>query len=151
MAPAAVPRLYHSTALLLPDGRVFTAGGGHPTFAGDTDHFNAEIYSPPYLFAGPRPTVTSSPGSVSFGQKFSVTTPNASSITKATWVRLGSATHGFDASQRITQLSFTPTATGLTLTAPADGTLSPAGYYMLFLVNSHGVPSIAQMIRIGAS
>ena len=67
------PRLYHSSSLLLPDGRVLLAGGG--AFAPAVNETNAEIYSPPYLFKGPRPTITSAPAQLQLGQTFTVNTP----------------------------------------------------------------------------
>jgi probable HAF family extracellular repeat protein len=82
-------RGYHSTALLLPNGRVLSAGG-------EQTGASAEIYSPPYLFKGARPTITSAPSSVKYGQTFSLPTPDAASITQVTWIRLGSVTHSFN-------------------------------------------------------
>ena len=109
---------------------------------------NAEVFSPPYLFKGARPTISSAPASVAYGQTFFVATADATSIAKATWIRLTSTTHAFNIDQRIDQLTFTATTGGLNVVAPADPNLSP-GYYMLFVLNGTGVPSIAKMIRIG--
>ena len=135
-------RGYHSTATLLPDGRVLSAGGdGTP---------NAEVFSPPYLFNGTRPTVTSAPQSVSYGQSFFVETPDAAAVTRATWIRLTSVTHSFNLDQRINRLTFSRTTGGLNIVAPTDANLTPPGYYMLFLLNSGGVPSIARFIQISA-
>src|SRR5438874_12786465 len=94
MASLTKIRSYHSIALLLPDGRVLSAGG---TFGGAS----AEIYSPPYLFKGSRPTITSAPASVGYGQSFFVGTPDATSISKVTLITLSSVTHGFNMDQRI--------------------------------------------------
>src|SRR5947207_1986271 len=84
MASAQAVRLYHSAALLLPDGRVLTTGGDDIT--------QVDLYSPPYLFAGARPTITSAPAAVSFGQSYFVETPDAANIAKVRWIRLGSVT-----------------------------------------------------------
>jgi hypothetical protein len=141
MASIAEYRGYHSTALLLPDGRVLSAGGN---VAGP----NAQVYSPPYLFAGTRPSISSAPASVGYGQSIFIGTPDGASISQVTWLRNGSTTHTFDESARFMRLTFTQTSGGLTVTTPANGNLAPPGYYMLFLVNSSGVPSVAKIIQI---
>jgi hypothetical protein len=147
LASQSVYRGYHSTSLLLPDGRVLSAGGNKSLSR------NAEVFSPPYLFKGPRPTLTSVPSNVAYGENFVVTSPDAASVTKVTWLRLGSVTHDFDQNQRINRLSFSVTAdgSGLNITAPSNANLTPPGHYMLFLLNGNGVPSIAKIIRISPS
>lgn len=144
MASIAVYRGYHSTALLLPDGRVLSAGGnvGGP---------NAQIYSPPYLFNGTRPTISSAPSSVGYGQTVFVGTPNAPSIAKVSWIHVGSTTHTFDMAQRYMRLNFTQASNGLNVTMPANANISPPGYYMLFMLNGSGVPSVAKIVRISAN
>jgi hypothetical protein len=141
MDSISVYRGYHSTALLLPDGRVLSAGG-------EQTGASAEIYSPPYLFKGARPTITSGPSSVTYGQVFSVATPDAANISQVTWIRLGSVTHSFNQNQRLNHLQFAQATGGLNITAPANANLAPPGHYMLFLVNSNGVPSVASIIQI---
>jgi len=146
----ALPRLYHSETVLLPDGRVASLGGGHPAASnGGPDNFNGEVYSPPYLFKGARPTLTAAPGQVYHGQTFTVTTPDGPSISSLSLLALNSMTHAFDMNQRILHPSFTTVAGGLSVTTPADPNLCPPGYYQLFLLNSAGVPSLSKMIRIG--
>jgi hypothetical protein len=140
MASAAIPRLYHSAVVLLPDGRLLSTGGnGYP---------QAEIYEPPYLFQGTRPTITSAPGAVTYGQTFFVGTPDAAGIAQVTWIRLSSVTHAFNMDQRFSRLSFSQAAGGLNVVAPSSANLAPAGYYLLFILNSNGVPSVAKIIRI---
>ncbi|GKS70092.1 hypothetical protein W03_20960 [Nitrosomonas sp. PY1] len=135
-----IPRIYHSTALLLPDGRIFSAGGNN--------HPEIEIYSPPYLFKGVRPTITSAPSGVAYGTSFSINTPDAASITKVTVLRIGSVTHAFNMGQVINELNFSVTTDGLNITAPSSPNIAPPGYYMLFILNGNGVPSIAKFIKI---
>ncbi|HEX7998752.1 MAG TPA: galactose oxidase-like domain-containing protein [Pyrinomonadaceae bacterium] len=149
LASAARPRLYHSTAVLLPDGRVLTGGGGglHPPDH-SIDEMSLEIYSPPYLFKGARPSITSAPAVASHGQQIFVGTPDATSISKVTLVRLSSVTHAFNENQRINTLSFRQATGGLNVTLPGSGNLCPPGHYMMFIVNSNGVPSVASIIQL---
>jgi hypothetical protein len=144
-------RLYHSTSLLLPDARVLVAGGGHPSDPdnGDGDHPSGELFSPPYLFQGPRPVISQAPAAVVYGQSFAVQTRDATSVDSVTLVRLGAVTHGFDQNQRFLELSFDPpvTRTLLTVHAPAGPNLAPPGDYMLFILRD-GVPSVAWVVRI---
>jgi len=142
MASQVGYRGYHSVALLMPDATVLTAGS-------DPNTATAQIFSPPYLFKGARPTISSAPAAVNYGASFSVGTPNATSITQVTWVRLGSVTHAFNQDQRFNNLSFTvASSTGLQVTAPSNPNLAPPGYYMLFAINSAGVPSVARFVRL---
>ena len=143
MASAQAPRLYHSAALLLPDGRVLTTGGDDIT--------QVELYSPPYLFAGARPTITSAPAVVSFGQSYFVETPDAANIAKVRWIRLGSVTHAFNMNQRINSLSFSQAPGGLNVVSPSNPNLAPPGHYLLFILNANGVPSIAKIVQLGGS
>ncbi len=148
MASMATPRVYHSTALLLPDGRVLASGGGDPAPVNGSDNVDSQIYSPPYLFKGARPVISSAPATVAYGARFWVGTPDAAGIARATWIRLGSVTHAFNNSQRIAELTFTRSANGLNLDAPTDPNLVPPGHYMLFLLNAQGVPSVARIVQI---
>ncbi len=108
-----------------------------------------EYYSPPYLFQGARPTISSAPASIAYGQAFSIGTPNAGAITRAALVRLGSTTHANNFEQRYADLAFSAGGGQLNATAPAGPELAPPGHYMLFLLNSAGVPSVAKILRLG--
>jgi hypothetical protein len=148
LSSMTIPRLYHSIGLLLPDGRVLVAGGGGTGTAPDEN--NAEIYSPPYLFKGSRPTITSAPSIVQYGSTFQVSTPDAANVSSVSLVRLGSVTHAFNEDQRFTFLNFTRGSGVLDVSAPANSNLAPPGYYMLFILSSSGVPSIASFVRFPA-
>ena len=147
MASMHKPREYHGTALLLPDGRVLESGMG-ADFGNVPDQKSAEFYSPPYLFKGPRPTITQAPSQVQYATNFFIATPDNASITSVVLIRTGAVTHFFDQNERYVPLSFQQTTGGLTATAPANANLAPPGYYMLFIVNSNGVPSVAPFVRL---
>ncbi len=141
MASMSIYRGYHSTALLLPDGRVMSAGGN---FGGP----NAEIFSPPYLFKGARPTISSAPASIGYAQTVLIGTPNATSITKVSLIKMGSVTHSQNYDQRFIPLTFSQASGGLNVVTPANANIAPPGYYMLFLVNSTGVPTVGAIMKI---
>ena len=144
MASQTAQRTYHSTAVLLPDGRVISAGSDYGTL--ETTY---EIYSPPYLFQGARPTITGSPASVTYGSNFVINTPDYASISSVALMRAGSTTHADDFDQRYVALTFTNTGSNtLTATAPASANLAPPGYYLLVIVNRSGVPSVMPFVQV---
>lgn len=133
-------RGYHSEAVLLPDARVISVGGdGQASY---------QIFSPPYLFQGARPTITSAPTNVSHGQVFSVGFGNGP-IGKATLLRPAAVTHTNNMNQRFNSLSFTVSGSTLNVTAPANANVCPPGHYMLFLVKTTGEPSVAAWVHMG--
>ena len=149
VASMAAPRLYHSTALLMPDARVLVMGGGRFNGVDEpTDQLSGQLYSPPYLFKGARPTITAAPGSATYGATMAVGTPDAGRIASVALIRLGSVTHAINMDQRFLSLGFTAGSGSLSVQAPANANLAPPGHYMLFLVDTNGVPSVAATIRI---
>ena len=152
-----IPRVYHSVSLLLPDATVWLAGGNYRR---GTYKQQMEIYKPAYLFTvdgsgnavpATRPTITSIPTTTTYGKAFTVQTPDAGDISSVVLVRPGSPTHAFDQDQRLVGVNFSRGFQTLTVTAPPTGNIAPPGYYMLFILNSAGVPSVAKFIRISSN
>ena len=149
------PRNYHASALLLPDATVWTAGGGG---CGNclANHLNYEIYYPPYLFQkdnsgklAVRPQLITIPSSVTFNQSFSITTPQAQDIAAVNLVALGATTHAFNMNQRFMSLDIqNKTSETLELLSPTSGNLAPPGFYMLFIIDGAGVPSVAKILKL---
>ena len=150
LSSGAVPRLYHSSATLLPDGRVEVSGGGHPPGFGVAE-FRTEIFSPPYMFKGARPTISSAPSQANYGQNFFVATPDGSSIAKVALIPQPTPTHAFNSNSGYVPLTFSQTAGGLTVTAPSNGNIAPPGMYMMFVINANGVPSVASWVHVSAA
>ena len=92
--------------------------------------------------------ISSAPSNVTYGQAFTVKTTSAATISKVAWIRLSAVTHSFNQGQRMNVLSFTKGTGQITVTAPATRNLSPQGHYMLFIVDSDGVPSVAKLVKI---
>ncbi len=146
MASQIKRRAYHSTALLLPDGRVMSAGDNNPAGGLNT----IEIYSPPYLFKGARPVITAAPAAANPGDTIVIGT--AAPVAKAVLVAPGAVTHATDMHSRLIELSAAPDptgdGTGLVASIPADGTVPP-GPYMLFVLDATGVPSVSTWVQVG--
>jgi hypothetical protein len=148
MAPQDSARIYHSSSVLLPDARVMWLGAYADT-GGNKDP-TAQIFSPPYLFAGPRPTITSAPGSADYSTSFDIETPDAAQIAKVVLIHPSATTHSTNMAQRYIELSFSQVdADTLQATVPSNVNAAPPGYYLLFLVDDDGIPSEAPFIRIG--
>jgi hypothetical protein len=153
LAPMTVKRLYHSTALLLPDARVFVAGGGEPNATGEPDHFDAQIFSPPYLFnadgtAGERPRIDGAPTDLAYGERFIASTATPGAVAQVTLVKLGSMTHAFDQSQRLAKLRFTTGPNGVTVTAPANANLAPPGHLHAVPGGHERRPSLSRIVHV---
>jgi hypothetical protein len=153
-AANSYPRLYHSSSLLLPDATVLVVGSNP---ARGTYEQHNEIYSPAYLFnpdgsPATRPTITGvTPATLTYGSGFQLQTPDAANISSVVLMRPGAVTHAFDMEQRLVGLSFAAGSGVLSVTAPSNGSIAPPGYYMLFIVNSAGVPSIASFVQLTAA
>jgi hypothetical protein len=147
LASNQVNRVYHSTAILLPDGRLLHTGSGDGS--GLPRELNAELFSPPYLFRGPRPELLNAPEGVGYGQELMLSTEDAPSVVRATLVRLASVTHAFDQSQRFIELDLRRVAGGLMVKGPSSGAVAPPGPYLLFILNGRGVPSEGRVVRVG--
>ena len=148
MAPLSIPRNYHSTGLLMPDGTVVNGGGG---LCGDcaTNHFDAQIYSPPYLFRGARPVIRSvSAASVAVGGSLTITT-SGPTVTGFALIRLGSTTHTVNTDQR--RIALTPqggSGGSFTVKVPTDPGVALPGYWYLFALTQDGVPSVAKYVKV---
>jgi hypothetical protein len=152
LPPMAVPRNYHSVALLLPDARVLVAGSGLCGTCA-TNHPDAQILTPHYLLnedgsPATRPVIQTAPAAATHGTRIAVTTdsPAASFVL----VRLGSTTHTVNNDQRRVPLQFNSTgANAYSVAIPGNPGVALPGYYMLFALSESGVPSMSRMLRIG--
>jgi hypothetical protein len=154
MTPAAVmarPRLYHSNTILLPDATVM-AMGSNPRL-GDYDGV-VEIYRPPYLFNDcgepitARPIISRTPAEVTYGSTFTVDTPFPAPIQKVVLIRPGSATHAFDMDQRLIGLEFQRGNGTLSVKAPPNSRIAPPGWYLLFILDTEGTPSVGAFVQL---
>lgn len=161
-APAAQPRMYHGTSLLLANGTVLTGGGGAP---GPAKQLNSEVYFPPYLFNpdgsfAQRPQIASvSSQSMGWSEGFNVEMADDATVERVTLVRFGSSTHGLNTEQRHMDLPFVQSGNQLQLTTPSLNTVAPPGFYLLFVFTENTeftdgvkrlVPSEAKVIRLAA-
>ncbi len=163
LAPMAVPRMYHSSAILLPDARVLV--GGHvplpnpfvplrETANPQTVETRLEIFEPPYLFRGDRPAIADAPASISYGEEFTIDVALPAELESVMLVHPGATTHSFDSNQRSIVLDVVAQENGtVTLQAPPDGFVAPPGHYMLFVSTAHpsgSVPSEASWVSVGS-
>jgi len=154
MEPSSTARLYHSTALLLKDGRVLVAGGGAP---GPLVNTNAEIFSPPYLFdsdgMATRPDIITAPDEAPYGSEVFVRHNPGGIVTRVTLIKTGAVTHSYNMEQRFIELNFTvaDSGNGVKVTLPDSPNTATPGYYLLHLLNDAGVPSKAHVIRLSST
>ncbi len=145
MAVDPVPRGYHSSAFLLPDGRVMAVGNNPGDGSFD---MRVSVYSPPYLFQGARPQILDLPSPQwAYGSAQTVTVDGP--ILKAELIRPAAVTHSSDPNQRFVDLPMTVDGNQITLNLTSNPNLAPPGWYMLFLVGTNGVPSVAKWVQVG--
>ncbi|ATO85399.1 Galactose oxidase [Actinoplanes sp. SE50] len=145
MATDPVPRTYHSSAFLLPDGRVMAVGDnpGDGTF-----DMRLSVYSPPYLFRGARPQILAMPDNRwAYGSSHTITVDGP--ILKAELIRPEAVTHSSDPNQRFVDLPMSVNGTTIGLNLTSNPNIAPPGWYMLFVVGTNGVPSVAQWVHVG--
>lgn len=149
-ASGAIPRLYHSVAMLLPDGSMLVGGGGAP---GPLTNTNAELYFPPYLFEeggrwAARPTITAASTALDPGEVLTVDVESPRRIARLTLVKTGSVTHQINFEQRFLELPFRTEGKRLTATLPRNAFELPPGFWMVFAIDERGVPSVARILRV---
>ncbi len=149
-ASAQRARLYHSNAVLMPDASVLVMGGGAP---GPQNNTNVEVYYPPYLYnaaggAATRPVIAGAPSTIDIGETFEVSLASTATIGRVVMIKTTSASHSFNFEQRFVELTFQQNGDRLAAQAPTRATDSPPGFYMLFVLNPAGTPSIAKIVRV---
>lgn len=145
-ATSRIARMYHSFALLLPDGRVLIGGSNPPDMAAE---LRLELYSPPYLFGGTRPVINQAPTEIHYGGSFQINATQSADIKWASLIRPSAVTHSMDTEQRIVDVPSRKVAPGvLKLSVTSDHTIAPPGWYMLFVTNDSGIPSVAKWVHL---
>ncbi len=151
--PEARARLYHSTAVLLPDASVLVAGGGAP---GPQVNTNIEIYYPPYLYSAgggfaTRPVIEDAPGTVDIGETFDVEMGGSGAVSRVVMIKTASVTHSWNMEQRFVELTFQQNGSSLRVQAPTRAADAPPGFYLLFAFNAAGTPAVAPIVRVGVA
>jgi YVTN family beta-propeller protein len=151
--PEALARMYHSTAVLMPDASVLVAGGGAP---GPQNNTNMEIYYPPYLYSAAggfatRPVIDAAPSTIDIGETFGVGMGGTGAIGRVALIKSASVSHSWNTEQRFIELTFQQSGAQLTIQAPTHAADAPPGFYLLFVLNAAGTPSIAKIAKIGVA
>ncbi len=150
MPSATVPRRYHSVSILLPDGRIWTAGTTllPSNIVGE---LRTEIFSPAYV-SSTRPVISGAAAiSGGYGGSIMIPTSNAAAITSVSLVKISGCTHHFNNDQRLIWLQIrSRTSNSVTVAAPINANLAPPGYYLIHVLNSSGTPSVGKFIKIPA-
>lgn len=145
---ATIPRTYHSVALLLRNGTVWTASGQS---ARSTQELRTEIFRPDYYFQT-RPSISGAPTVGAYGGSITIPSSQAANINSVSLVRLSSSTHHYDTEQRLIWLQITNrSSNSVIVSSPLNAKLAPPGYYMIHVLNSSNVPSVARIIKIPGS
>ena len=147
VAPITIQAAYHSSAILLPDATVLLSQDDMDSSAAAAFQHKAQVYSPPYLFRGEQPVIMAAPATARYGESFQVST-NRGGMTGAVLVAPAATTHGNDMHQRVIKLPSQQLSAGLNVTIPASNALVPPGHYMLFVMDSAGIPSVAKFVKI---
>ena len=146
-------RLYHSNSLLMPDASVLVAGGGAP---GPQTNTNVEVYYPPYLYdasgaLAARPSIESVPSVIAIGQTFPLDFASAPGISRVVMLKTGATTHSFNMEQRFNELTFTASGSRLMVQSPTHAANAPPGFYLLFVLDSSGTPSIGRIVKVNVA
>ena len=146
MAHMKIDRLYHANAILLPDGRVMTAGGNPER---RVNELRIELFLPPYLFRGERPEISRYPGNIFYGKEFEIETNDAQDIKAVALMRPSITTHCVDTEQRYVGLEFKfKNSNILSVNVPSNKNIAPPGYYMLFIIKELDIPSVAPFVLL---